>query len=109
MLKKIAFSILGLAVLMILSNNFLLASSNKLTQKQTIHEYIGFFNGIKEDTIFLMKEKSYTIASYKLSPSVIVLYKDESSDINNIIIHSIVKLIVVNGLVEKIVIMEISS
>lgn len=109
MLNKIAFSILGLAVLMILSNNFLLASSNKLTQKQTIHEYIGFFNGIKEDTIFLMKEKSYTIASYKLSPSVIVLYKDEFSDINNIIIHSIVKLIVVNGLVEKIVIMEISS
>ncbi len=107
--KKIAFSILGLAVLMILSNNFLLASSNRLAQKQTIHEYVGFFNGIKGDTISLIKEKSYTISTYKLSPSIIVLNKDEPSDINSIIIHSIVKLLVVNGLVEKIVIMEVSS
>ena len=109
MVKKIAFSILGFAVLMILSNNFLLASSNRLAQKQTIREYVGFFNGIKGDTISLMKEKSYRVSTYKLSPSVIVLCNDEPLDIDKILIHSIVKLIVVNGLVKKIMIMEVSS
>lgn len=109
MQKKVALSILALAMFLAFSNNFVLASSSRLPEEETYDEYVGFFNGITRDTISLMERKSHRISTYKLSPSVIVLRNDESFDIKKIPIHSIVDLIIVNGLVEKIIVMEVSS
>jgi len=112
LLKRTGFLILFIGVIILISNGFLFASANELAQKQhkgKFAEYIGFFNGVKGDTLSLSLEKTYEIFTFKLSPAVVVIYKDEPVDIKNILIHSIVKVILVDGLVEKIIILEVSS
>lgn len=112
LLKKTVFLILFMGVIIIISNGFLFASENKLSQKQgedEFAEYVGFFTGIKGDTMSLLLEKTYRPFTCKLSPTVVVSCKDEPVDIKKILIHSIVKVILVNGLVEEIIILEVSS
>lgn len=112
LLKRTGFLIIFIGVIIIISNGFLFASGNELSQKQDedeFAEYVGFFNGIKGGAISLLLEKTYQIFTCKLSPTVVVNYKDETVDIKNILIHSIVKVILVDGLVEEIIILEVSS
>jgi hypothetical protein len=71
--------------------------------------YEGFFAGFQEDRVTIIDSKSYNLSSFKVSPSVKVTYRDNTIEKKDIIIHSIVRLIVINKVVEEIIVLEVAS
>ncbi|MFV1950953.1 MAG: hypothetical protein ACC630_03185 [Nitrospinota bacterium] len=71
-----------------------------------IETYEGFFAGFKEDRVSIVDSKTDTLSSFNVSPSVKVTYRDNTIEKKDIVIHSMVRLIVINNIVEEIIIWE---
>ncbi len=79
---------------------------NESSHYGIIETHEGFFAGFKEDRVSIVDSKTDILSSFNVSPSVRVTYRDNAIEKKDIAIHSMVKLIVINNIVEEIIAWE---
>jgi len=72
-------------------------------------EKVGFFNGYSGDRVGLVEENTYRKLSFVVDEKMQVFYENQPVDRNGLLIHSLVKLVLVDGIVVEIVLLQESS
>ena len=72
-------------------------------------EKTGFYNGIVNERVTILDEKSYKKMTYLIDPSMTVTYQEQEIEWQSLLPHSIVKLIVIDAEVVEIVLIQESS
>jgi hypothetical protein len=87
-----------------------LAESDSFRPKPQITvEKEGFFGGINAGRVTIIDRTSYSKATHPLSPSVVIRFQGAPIEADRLAIHSIIRLIIVDGTVQEIILMQEAS
>jgi hypothetical protein len=87
-----------------------MAASDSLRPKpQITEEKEGFFGGIHAGRVTIIDRTSYSKVTHPMSPSVVIRFQGAPIEADRVAIHSIIRLIIVDGTVQEIILIQEAS